>query len=104
MGTETDQLREEGINFMRRVALSREEGMKCQHVQDLVKEDGELVYKLWVEEEGTIFVCGKVAMAEDVEIVLRNILERYGSIDQQQAVTVMKKMKSEGRYQLDLFG
>merc|ERR1719357_1831623 len=95
--TETDQLREEGINFVRRVALSREEGVKRQYVQDLVKEDGELVYKLWVEEEGTIFVCGKVAMAEEVELVLRNILESYGSMEQQQAITVMKEMKSEGR-------
>ena len=102
--TETDQLKKEGINFVRKVALSREEDETCQYVQDLVKEDGELVYKLWVKEEGTIFVCGKVAMAEEVEIILRKILESYGRMDPQQSVTVMKTKKSEGRYQLDLFG
>ena len=57
-----------------------------------------------MEEDGVIFICGKVAMAEEVGQVLRNILEVYGKMDKEEATQVMKNMKSQGSYQLDLFG
>ena len=57
-----------------------------------------------MEEDGVIFICGKVAMAEEVGQVLRNILEVYGKMDMEEATQVMKNKKSQGSYQLDLFG
>ena len=102
--TETDQLRKMGIGLERQDALSREKGELRQYVQDLVREDGEKIYKTWMEEDGVIFLCGKVAMAEEVGQVLRNILEVYGKMDKEEATQVMKNKKSQGSYQLDLFG
>lgn len=102
--TDTDLLRKQGINFVRRVALSRERGEQRHYVQDLVREDAEDIYRTWMEEDGVIFVCGKVAMAEEVGLALRNTLEKYGYMDKEQATQVMKDKKSEGSYQLDLFG
>ena len=75
-----------------------------QYVQDLVREDDKKIYKTWMEEDGVIFLCGKVAMAEEVGQVLRNILEVYGKMDKEEATQVMKNMKSQGSYRLDLFG
>ena len=102
--TETDQLRKMGIGLERRDALSREKGKLRQYVQDLVRGDGEKIYKTWMKEDGVIFLCGKVAMAEEVGQVLRNILEIYGKMDKEEATQVMKNKKSQWSYQLDLFG
>ena len=99
---ETDQLIQMGIE--RRDALSREKGEPHQYVQDLVREDGKKIYKTWMEEDGVIFLCGKVAMAEEVGQVLRNILEVYGKMDMEEATQVMKNMKSQGSIYLGLFG
>lgn len=101
---ETDQLRQIGIDFDRQDAFSRENGEPRQYVQDLVRKDGKKIYKTWMKEDGVIFICGKVAMAEEVGQVLRNILEDYGKMDQEEATQVMKDMKSQGSYQWDLFG
>ena len=46
--TETDKLNEQGIQFMKRVALSKEPGERQQYVQELVEEDGEKIYKRWM--------------------------------------------------------
>jgi len=101
---ETDKLKHQGLNIERRVALSREVGEPQQYVQELVAQDGEIIYKRWMEEDGVIFVCGKVAMAEDIGLALRKILEKFGKLDTEQALKVMKVKKSQGSYQLDLFG
>ena len=39
-----------------------------QYVQDLVSEEGSLLYRLWQEEGGALYVCGQVAMARAVQV------------------------------------
>ena len=33
---------------------------RCLDSQDIVEENAELVYKLWIEGKGSLYVCGKV--------------------------------------------
>ena len=51
-----------------RQALSLQEGRPRQHVQDLVAGHGGLLYKLWQDQGGSLYVCGKVAMARAVQV------------------------------------
>ena len=37
-------------------------------MQDLVSEEGSLLYRLWQEEGGALYVCGQVAMARAVQV------------------------------------
>ena len=39
-------------------------------MQDLVKKHGSLLYKLWQQQGGGLYVCGKVAMARGVQVLL----------------------------------
>lgn len=43
------------------------------YVQDLVAENGDEVYNHIVREEGHVYVCGDVTMAEDVLQTLKYI-------------------------------
>ena len=40
-----------------------------EYVQDLVKKHGSLLYKLWQQQGGSLYVCGKVAMARGVQVL-----------------------------------
>jgi sulfite reductase alpha subunit-like flavoprotein len=37
-------------------------------VQDLVAGQGALIYKMWQDQGGSLYVCGKVAMARGVQV------------------------------------
>lgn len=41
------------------------------YVQDLASKEADAIYKLIVEEEGHIYVCGDVTMAEHVYLTMR---------------------------------
>ena len=51
-----------------RLALSLQEGRPRQHVQDLVAGQGGLLYMLWQDQGGSLYICGKVAMARAVQV------------------------------------
>ena len=48
--------------------LFLQDGQPKQYVQDLVFGHGSLLYRLWGQEEGSLYVCGKVAMASGVQV------------------------------------
>ena len=56
---ETDRLAASGLQFERHLALSQEDGVKKQYVQDIVMEDFMMVYKI-IKDDGHIYVCGQV--------------------------------------------
>ena len=45
-----------------------QDGQPKQYVQDLVFGHGSLIHRLWGQEEGSLYVCGKVAMASGVQV------------------------------------
>lgn len=53
------------------LALSREPNVKKTYVQDLLLEAAKDVYRMMVEEQGFVYVCGDVTMAENVYETLR---------------------------------
>lgn len=100
---ETDRLAQSGLKIERHVAYSQEPGMKKEYVQDKVWDDFMMVYKM-IKDEGAIYVCGKVKMAQAVQDVLKKVLEKFLRIDGEDAQKMILKMKKDGRYQEDIFG
>ena len=91
------------LGFSRKTALSREEGRPRVYVQDLVEEHGTMLHKLWVEAGGSLYVCGKVAMARGVQERLVAVVEKVAGGGREEAEATISKCREEGRYQEDIF-
>merc|ERR1719495_1688551 len=90
---ETDRLAQSGLKIERHVAYSQEPDIKKEYVQDKVWDDYMMVYKM-IKDEGAIYVCGKVKMAQAVQDVLKKILEKFLRIDGEDAHKMIMKMKT----------
>jgi nitric-oxide synthase len=66
------------------LALSREPNVPKTYVQDLALTEAAEIYRILVLEKGHFYVCGDCTMAEHVYQTLRNIIQKYGSMTEQQ--------------------
>ena len=56
----------------------------------------------WLEEGAHVYVCGDAKrMAKDVETTLVEIVTRHGHVGTDEAIGVVTKLKTDGRFQLD---
>jgi methionine synthase reductase len=87
-----------------RVAESRNaEGKPKVYVQDLIKEDQEELYKLIVENDAAIYVCGDAkGMAKGVQDALVEMLVKYHQVDALEANKLLMKWIAEKKYLRDL--
>jgi len=84
------------------VAFSRDQDRKI-YVQDRIRENSEEVYR-WIESGAVIYVCGDAKqMAKDVNDALIDVLVREGGLDTVAATHKLKALRSEGRYQRDVY-
>ncbi|KAI9561886.1 nitric oxide synthase 2 [Daphnia sinensis] len=85
-------------------AFSKEKGKNKCYVQDLLWKDGQRVSAQILNEGAYVYVCGRLAMAAQVEKTIIKIICQYGNINQDEAEMVFKNLKAEGRYKTDVFG
>jgi len=84
------------------VAFSRDQNQKI-YVQDRIRENSDEVYR-WIESGAAIYVCGDAKqMANDVNDALIDVLVREGGLDTDAATQRLKALRSEGRYQRDVY-
>jgi sulfite reductase (NADPH) flavoprotein alpha-component len=84
------------------VAFSRDQGQKI-YVQDRIRENSAEVYR-WIESGAAIYVCGDAKqMASDVNDALIEVLAKEGGLDADAATQRLKALRSEGRYQRDVY-
>jgi sulfite reductase (NADPH) flavoprotein alpha-component len=84
------------------VAFSRDQDRKI-YVQDRIRENSKEVYR-WIENGAAIYVCGDARqMANDVNDALIDVLVREGGLDTNAATQGLKALRSEGRYQRDVY-
>ena len=78
-----------------RIAWSRKIGMKKTYVQDLLKQDVTHIFNLVVNQQASVYICGRTAMVEAVEDTLNDILS---------GVTDVKALKFHGKLMEEHFG
>ena len=79
-------------------AFSRDQHQKI-YVQDLIKEQSELIYRLLHNEKGIVYVCGSSGkMPQAVRIALTEAFTRCGNMHQGDAEAYLQTMEKEGRY------
>ncbi len=84
--------------------MSREVPGRRIYVQDLIREQGELVWKL-VEEGAYVYVCGSQAMRDDVRAAFVTVFAEQGSMTDSEAEAYLGQMETtEKRYRPDVWG
>lgn len=63
------------------------------YVQDLLWKDGPRVSAQILNEGAYVYVCGRLAMAAQVEKTIIKIICQYGNINQDEAEMVFKNLK-----------
>ena len=94
-------------------AFSRDPNCPKQYVSDVMKKEHHLIYNSLVEQNGLIYVCGKIAMADTVfktlvSIIAEQLLEQHVLETAESAnVTAedfINSLIDDGRYHQDIFG
>ena len=83
-------------------AFSRDQAEKI-YVQHRMKEQGAELFA-WLEAGACFFVCGDASrMAKDVDTALHEVIAENGNMSADAAADYVKKLKSEKRYQRDVY-
>ena len=83
-------------------AFSRDQAEKV-YVQHRMLENASELFK-WLEQGGHFCVCGDATrMARDVDAALHQVVERAGKRTPEQAVEYVEKLRTEKRYQRDVY-
>ena len=84
------------------VAFSRDQAEKI-YVQDRLKENASEVFA-WLERGAHLYICGDAnRMAKDVHQTLLDIIAEHGQLSTEQAEDYLKSLRSNKRYQKDVY-
>jgi len=84
------------------LAFSRDQAQKV-YVQNRILENAAEFYK-WLQEGAHMYVCGDASrMAKDVDQALHQVVQKAGGLSVEDAAAYVQKMKSEKRYQRDVY-
>jgi len=83
-------------------AFSRDQAEKI-YVQTRMIEHAKELWS-WLEEGAHLYVCGDAKrMAKDVDAALHQVIEQIGGRSDEQAAEYVQKLKSDKRYQRDVY-
>ncbi len=84
------------------VAFSRDQAEKI-YVQDRIKENAKEVFE-WLERGAHLYICGDAnRMAKDVHNTLVDVIASEGGLTPEQAEDYLKSLRSNKRYQKDVY-
>jgi len=99
---EFEALRSEGVLNRIDLAWSRDQDYKI-YVQDKINEASGELWE-WIDGGAHLYVCGDaVYMAGDVDKALHSAVEEHGGMTPDEAATYVEQMKTDKRYQLDVY-
>ena len=96
------QYQKDGLLTELSLAFSRDQTQKI-YVQDRMRERGKELWQ-WLEEGACFCVCGDASrMAKDVDLALRDIVQKYGGYDDAETANYMRKLNMDKRYLRDVY-
>ena len=93
----------EGVLNHVHVAASRERPGCRDHVQDLIREQGALVWRL-LAADGYVYVCGSQPVREAVRAAFVDVAAEHGSLPRERAEAFLGRLETTTRYRPDLWG
>ena len=84
------------------IAASREEPTRREHVQDRIRQQGRLVWRL-LSEGGYVYVCGAQPMRDAVRVAFVEVLAEHGEMPRERAEALLADLENAGRYRPDLW-
>ncbi len=99
---EISAMQKDGLLNRLDLAWSRDQTEKV-YVQQRMLENAKELFA-WLEDGAGFYVCGDASrMAKDVDLALHQVVEKAGGKTAEQAADYIKKLKSEKRYQRDVY-
>ena len=86
------------------LALSRDSVQPKMYVQNMIKEKGELVCKLLLEDNCRYYVCGDARMADYCYEAIVDAIREHGRMSRAKVTQLLKRIRVEDRWQYDLWG
>jgi len=84
------------------LAFSRDQEQKI-YVQHRMLEHGEEFFR-WLDNGASVFVCGDAkSMANDVDVAMRDIIQKYGNLNDRAVSEYIEAMKADRRYVRDVY-
>ncbi len=93
----------EGVLNHVHVATSRERPGRCDHVQDRIRTQGALVWRL-LTAGGYVYICGAPPMRHAVRAALVDVIAAHGSLPREHAEAYLAELDTTARYRPDLWG
>jgi cytochrome P450/NADPH-cytochrome P450 reductase len=100
---EIERFAAEGVLDHAHVATSRERPGCRDYVQDRIREQGALVWRL-LAANGYVYVCGAQPMRAAVRAAFVDVVAEYGSLPREQAEAYIDELETTARYRPDLWG
>jgi len=101
---EIDRFVAEGALDHLYVATSREVPDQRVYVQNLIREKGDLVWRL-INAGGYVYVCGSQAMRDSVRAAFVDVVGEHGSLPRAHAEALVHDLETtENRYRPDVWG
>jgi len=101
---EIESFAAEGVLDHVHVATSREDPRRRVYVQDLLRDQGALVWRLLVAG-GYVYVCGSQPMRDNVFEAFVDVVSKHGSRSHEDAEAYMRELETaKDRYRPDLWG
>ena len=93
----------EGVLNHVHVATSREPPGCHDYVQDRIRQQGALVWRL-LAADGYVYVCGSQPMRDGVRAAFVDVVTEHGSLPREHAEAYLHEMEATARYRPDLWG
>jgi cytochrome P450/NADPH-cytochrome P450 reductase len=100
---EIERFAGEGVLNHVHVATSRERPGRRDYVQDRIREQGMLVWRL-LAADGYVYVCGSQPVRAAVRAAFVDIVAEHGSLPREEAETYLHELEATERYRPDLWG
>jgi sulfite reductase alpha subunit-like flavoprotein len=100
---EIGQFAAEGVLNHVHIATSRERPGSCEHVQDRIREQGALVWRL-LAAGGYVYVCGSQPMRDAVRAAFVDVIAEHGAQPREHAEAYVDQLETTERYRPDLWG
>ena len=93
----------EGVLSHVHVAMSREQPGQREYVQDRIRAQGALVWRL-LAAGGYVYVCGSQPMRDAVRAAFADVISDHGGLPRDRAAAYLDELETAARFRPDLWG